>query len=108
MKNKTKDERSGNSPTSHPERSPEATPRGGVEGSLVRDPSIRPTGSLRVTPEKKNFPRGQIIFFLIGFVLGISIVALSWDGLRKTAQKLKDVNFREIAENTLANITQWT
>ena len=107
MKNKTKDERSGNSPTSHPERSPEATPRGGVEGSLVRDPSIRPTGSLRVTPEKKNFPRGQIIFFLIGFIMGISLVAFSWNGLRKATKKLKDINFREIAADALANMPQW-
>ena len=55
-------EGSGSFPTPHPERSPEAVPRGGVEGSIVRDPSIRPLGSLRVTPEEKNSPRGQLSY----------------------------------------------
>lgn len=56
----------------------------------------------------KNKTKENIVFFLIGFVLGIALVAASWDGLRKTAKKLKDVNFREIAEDTLANMPQWT
>ncbi len=68
-------EGSGSFPTPHPERSPEATPRGEVEGSLAKDPSIRPSGSLpgpsrfpagrsggagRVSPDIKNSPRAQI------------------------------------------------
>ena len=56
----------------------------------------------------KNKTKDKIIFFLVGFVLGIGLVTFSWEGLRKTAKKLKDVNVREIAENTLATTRQWT
>lgn len=56
----------------------------------------------------KSKTKEKIVFFLIGFVLGIGLVAFSWDGLRKTAKKFKDVNFREIAEDTLSNMTRWT
>ncbi len=57
-----KSEGSESFPTPHPERSPEATPRGGVEGSFAKGPSIRPSGSLRVTPHDKKSPRGQKIY----------------------------------------------
>lgn len=55
-----------------------------------------------------NKTKDKIIFFLIGFTLGISIVAFSWGGLRKTAQKIKDVNFTEMGKNALGNMGQWT
>ena len=49
-----------------------------------------------------------MIFFIIGLVLGIGIVAFSWNWLRKTAGELKDVNFTEAAKNTWLNVRQWT
>ena len=55
----------------------------------------------------KSKTKDKIIFFLIGFVLGISIVAFSWCGLRKTAQKFKDVNFTETGRDTWLNMKQW-
>lgn len=56
----------------------------------------------------KSKTKDKVIFFLIGLVLGIGIVTFSWNGLRKTAQKFKDVNFTEAGMNTWLNMRQWT
>ncbi|MBI3618032.1 MAG: hypothetical protein HY210_07445 [Candidatus Omnitrophica bacterium] len=56
----------------------------------------------------KSETKDKMVFFLIGFALGISIIAFSWGGLRKTAKKIKDVNFREVGKNALVNMGQWT
>ena len=56
----------------------------------------------------KNKTKDKIVFFLIGFVLGIGLVAFSWDGFRKTTKKLKDVNFTEMGKNAWLNMRQWT
>ena len=56
----------------------------------------------------KSKTKDNVIFFLIGLALGIGIVVFSWNGLHKTAQKLKDVNFTEMGKNTLINMRQLT
>ncbi|GEM_PF-2468893 len=56
----------------------------------------------------ENKTKDKIIFFLVGFALGIGLVAFSWKGLHKTAKKFKDVNVREIAKGMLATMRQWT
>lgn len=56
----------------------------------------------------KNKTKDKVIFFLIGLVLGVGIVTFSWNGLRKTAKKLKDINFTEAGRNTWLNMRQWT
>jgi hypothetical protein len=52
--------------------------------------------------------KDKIIFFFIGLVLGVGVVAFSWDGLRKTARGLKDFNFTEAGLKGWNQVRQWT
>ena len=43
----------------------------------------------------KNKIRDKTIFFLIGLVLGIGLVAMSWGSLYRIGKKIKVFNFTE-------------
>jgi len=45
--------------------------------------------------------KNKLIFFLIGVVLGISLVALSWGSLYRVGKKIKEVNVAEVGKQLL-------
>lgn len=55
----------------------------------------------------KSKTKDKVFFFLIGFILGISIVVFSWNGLRKAARKIKDFNFTAMAREAWLDVRQW-